>query len=66
MDMFAAECNLKLAIAANGSYHAKFLSGLVERLFEMKEKRTVYKQVDFWKRRRVYYVEDDENPILLD
>ena len=66
LDMFATECNLRSAIAHNGSYHAKFLQGLVQTLFELKQKGTIYDEIDFWKRRQIYYVEDDENPLLLD
>ena len=68
LEMFAAECNLKHAmIAGNGDYHARFLQGLVETLFEMKEKKgTLNKRIEFWKKRKVYYVEDDENPIAVD
>ena len=66
LDMFATECDLRNAIANNGSYHPRFLQGLVQSLYEMKEKQTIYDKVDFWKRRQGYYVEDMENPILID
>lgn len=66
LDLFASECNLTNAIANNGSYHRTFLQGLVLNLHEMKKKRTVYDQIDFWKKRQKYYVDDSENPILLD
>ena len=66
LDMFATECDLRNAIANNGSYHPRFLQGLVQSLYEMKEKQTIYDKVDFWKRRRNYYIEDIENPILID
>lgn len=38
----------------------------MQTLFEMKAKGTIYEQTDFWKKRRIYYVDDNENPILLD
>lgn len=66
LDLFATGCNLTDAIARNGSYHPRFLQGLVLILYEMKAKRTMYERVDFWQKRRNYYVDDSENPILLD
>ncbi len=66
LDMFADGCNLQNAIANNGAYHPKFLQGLVQTFWDMKDKRTIYDPVDFWKKRRNYYMDDTENPILLD
>lgn len=66
LDMFTAECNLRNALATNRVYHPGFLQGLVQTLYDSKEKRTIYDEVDFWKRRRIYYVDDDENPIVVD
>ena len=65
LDMFAAECNLRNALATNRVYHPGFLQGLVQTIYDMKEKRTIYNEVDFWKKRRNYYV-DDNNPIIVD
>ena len=66
LDLFATSCNLTQAIASNQSFHPKFLQGLVLALFEMKTKTTVNDQVDFWAKRQKYYVEDSQNPIMLD
>ena len=66
LDMFAAECNLKNALATNTVYHPGFLQGLVETLYNMKEKRTIYDEVNFWTTRRDYYVADNDNPIVVD
>ncbi|KAF6217517.1 hypothetical protein HO133_006855 [Letharia lupina] len=66
LDLFATECNLSNALANNGSYHPRFLQGLVLTLYEMKGKRTMYNPVDFWQKRVNYYVDDNENPIPLD
>ena len=66
LDMFAAECNLKNALATNKVYHPEFLQGLVQTLYDMKEKQTIYDEVDFWKKRRNYYVDDNDNPIVVD
>ncbi|KAL9133647.1 MAG: hypothetical protein Q9175_005177 [Cornicularia normoerica] len=66
LDLFATECNLKNAIASNGSYHSRFLQGLVQVLYDMKVKNTIYKEVDFWEKRQNYYVYDNENPIVVD
>ena len=66
VDMFARECNLKDAFARNTSYHLSFLEELVQTLFDMKERQTIYDKVDFWKKRQKnYYVDDNENPILV-
>ena len=66
LDMFAAECNLKNALATNRGYHPGFLQGLVQTLYDMKERQTIYDQVDFWKKRKNYYVDDNDNPIVVD
>ena len=66
LDMFAAECNLKNALATNRGYHHGFPQGLVRTLYEMKDKQTIYDEVDFWKNRRTYYVDDNDNPIVVD
>ena len=66
LDMFAAECNLKNALATNKVYHPGFLQGLVQTLYDMKEKQTIYDGVDFWNKRRNYYVDDNDNPIVID
>ena len=65
LDMFAAECNLKNALATN-RYHPEFLQGLVSTFYDMKEKRNIYDEVDFWEKRRKYYVDDNDNPIVVD
>ena len=66
LETFATGCNLKHAIANNGHYHPRFLQELVQILYDMKQKGTIYDEVDFWERRQDYYVDDDENRILLD
>ena len=66
LDQFATSCNLTHAIAHNGSYHPRFLQGLVQTLYNMKEDNTIYDPIDFWKKRKNYYVDDNENPILVD
>ncbi|CAD6592959.1 MAG: hypothetical protein ASARMPREDX12_006620 [Alectoria sarmentosa] len=66
LHIFARECNINQAIAANGSYHPKFLQGLVQILYDMKDKKATYARVDFWGKRQQYYVEDAANPLLLD
>ena len=66
LDMFSADCNLKNALATNKAYHPEFLQGLVQTLYDMKERRTIYDEVDFWKKRRNYYVDDNDNPIVVD
>ncbi|KAM0796893.1 hypothetical protein BDR22DRAFT_892826 [Usnea florida] len=66
LDLFAAQCNLASAIAVNGSYHPKFLQGLVLTMYNLKTEGTIYKEVDFWQKRQDYYVDDRDNPIVLD
>lgn len=66
LDLFASECDLGDALAHNGSLHPQFLHGLVQVLYDMKVKKTIYKDVDFWKKRRSYYVINQENPIVVD
>lgn len=66
LDLFATECDLRNATTQNGPYHPQFLQGLVRVLYEMKETRTIYIQVDFWQKRQKYYVDDNQNPIVLD
>lgn len=66
LDLFAAHCDLTNAMRNSGSYHAQFLRGLVETLYELKAKGTMDDSVDFWKKRKHYYVDDKKNPILLD
>ena len=66
LDTFAAECNLRNALATNRVYHPGFLQGFVQTLYDMIEKQTIYNEVDFWKKRRNYYVDDNDNPIIVD
>ena len=66
LDLFATECNLAHAIAENGSYHPKFLQGLALTMYNMKREGTIYEEVDFWHKRQNYYVDDSDNPIVLD
>ena len=66
LDLFAAQCNLRSAIAVNGSYHPKFLQGLVVTMYNMRKERTNYEEVDFWQKRQHYHVDDSDNPIVLD
>ena len=66
LDLFATQCNLTSAIANNGSYHPKFLQGLVLTMYNMRQEETIYKKVDFWQKRQNYYVDDGDNPIVLD
>lgn len=66
LDLFASECNLANAIANSGSLHPQFLQGLVQVLYDMKVKKTIYHEVDFWKKRENYYVVDHNNPIVVD
>ena len=66
LDLFAAQCNLANAITGKGSYHPKFLQGLVVTMYKLKVERTIYKEVDFWQKRQDYYVDDSDNPIVLD
>ena len=66
LDLFATQCNLANAIANNGSYHLKFLQGLVLTMYRMKLEKTIYEEVDFWQKRQDYYVVDSDNPIVLD
>ncbi len=66
LDLFATECKLTSATANNGSYHPQFLQGLVQTLYEMKKKGTIYDRVNFWQKRQHYYVDDNENPIVVD
>lgn len=65
LDLFATECDLGNAIANNRSYHPQFLQGLVQVLHDMKVKKTIYKEVDFWKKRHHYYVTDNDNPMFI-
>lgn len=65
LDMFATDCNLGQAMT-NRSYHPNFVRGLVQTLYDMKEKLTVYDKVDFWKKRRNYYVEENDDLIIID
>lgn len=66
LDMFATDCNLEQAMTTNRSYHPNFVWGLVRTLYGMKEKQTIYHSMDFWKKRRNYYVEENDGPIILD
>ena len=66
LDLFATECNLAHAIAKNGSYPAKFLQDLVTTMYSMIREGKAYEEVDFWQKRKNYYVEDSDNPIVLD
>lgn len=66
LNMFATECNLEQAMTTNGSYHPNFVRGLVQTLYDMKEKQTIYDKVDFWKNRRNYYVEENDDLIIID
>lgn len=66
LDLFAAECNLGNAMASNKSYHPHFLQGLVQVLYEMKMKTIIYEEVDFWKKRKEYYVIGNNDPIVID
>ena len=66
LDLFATQCNLAHAIAINGSYHPKFLQGLVLTMYNMGQERKTYKEVDFWQKRQNYYVADSDHPIVLD
>ena len=66
LHLFATECNLQHAIEDNGSYHKDFLQDLVLILYGITRKQDTNKQVDFWVRRQIYYVDDVENPIILD
>ena len=66
IDMFATKCNLRKAIASNRSYHPRFLEALLQCLYDMKEKQTIYEKKDFWRERQNYYVGDNENPIPVD
>ena len=66
LDLFATQCNLAKAIAGNGSYHPKFLQGLVLTMYNMKKEERIYEEVDFWQKRQNYYVDDSDNPIVLD
>lgn len=66
LDMFATDCNLGQAMTTNRSYHPNFVRGLVQTLYDMKEKLTVYDKLDFWKKRRNYYVEENDDLIIID
>ena len=65
LELFAAKCDLKAALARNGGYHHRFLHDLVIILFEMKE-GDLEEEPDFWKRRHKYYVTTPESPVALD
>ena len=65
LELFAAKCDLKAALARNGGYHHKFLHDLVIMLYEMKE-GDLEEDPDFWKMRHKYYVSTPENPVALD
>ena len=66
LDLFASECDLENVLINNGSLHPQFLQGLVQVLYNMKVKRTIYKEVDWWKKRGSYYVVNHDNPIVVD
>lgn len=65
LELFAAKCDLKAALARNGGYHHRFLHDLVIMLYEMKE-GDLEGDPDFWKMRHKYYVSTPENPVALD
>ena len=65
LELFAAKCDLKAALARNGGYHHRFLHDLVIILYEMKE-GDLEEEPDFWKRRHKYYVTTPESPVALD
>ena len=65
VDLFATKCDLGRATTAN-TYHPKFLEELIRALYEMKIKQTLDMRLDFWAKRRSYYADNVDHPILLD
>ena len=66
LDLFASGCKLTQAMQTTGSYHVQFLEGPVTTLYESKVQGTINDPIDFWQKRRNYYVDDSQNPILVD
>ncbi|KAL6716155.1 hypothetical protein ACLMJK_005721 [Lecanora helva] len=63
--LFAEKCDLRSAIASNGSYPTRFLNGLVVEMYDM-QKREAEEDVDVWGTRKGWYVFGEENPICVD
>ena len=66
LDMFAAKCNLKNALATNNAYYPGFVRGLVNTLYDFKEKRIIHSEEDIWKKRQIYYVNGNDSAIVVD
>lgn len=66
LQIFAAKCNLKKALASNQGYCQRFLHDLVVILYEMKMEGKKENKGDFWKARRMWHVNFAENPIAID
>jgi len=66
LHIFAANCNLKTALAQNSAYPQRFLHDLVIVLYERKMEGDKEEEADLWKERTKYYVHKNDNPIALD
>lgn len=65
LELFAAKCDLKAALARNMGFHHRFLHDLLIILYEMKE-GDLEEEPNLWKMRHKYYVSTPENPVALD
>lgn len=63
LQLFARKCNLESAIGQNPGYDTRFLQGLIVTMYQMRQLGV--DEVDFWKIRESYYVNDEENPVVL-
>lgn len=66
LQLFAAKCSLKTALANNQGYCQRFLHDLVIILYEMKRDEKNGTEVDFWKARHMWHVNMAENPVDID
>lgn len=66
VDMFVASCGLKTAIHGNTGFHPSFLRGLIIKFYELKRDGTTKEKLEFWRKKKDYYVHGSDNPIPLD
>lgn len=65
LHLYASKADLETVMAQTGTFHGRFLSGLVSTLYRMKLAKW-NEEKDFWKMREKYYVHGEGNPLLVD
>ena len=65
LQLYARKGDLANMMAQPGNFHAGFMKGLVAELYTIKEGKGE-REVRFWKKRKSYYVNDEENPLVVD